>query len=54
MCIHVKYMCYTLESGLVVFATPKNPHFDPSLISEWQVNQKLQLMILSLKPREYM
>ena len=42
-CIHVKYMCYTRGNGLVVFATPKNPHFDPSLTSEWQFNQKLQL-----------
>ena len=42
-CIHVKYMCYTPGNGLVVFATPKNPHFDPSLTSEWQFNHKLQL-----------
>ena len=42
-CIHVKYMCYTPGNGLVVFATPKNPHFDPSITSEWQFNQKLQL-----------
>jgi len=33
-CIHVKYTCYTPGNGLVVSATPKNPHFDPSLISE--------------------
>ena len=33
-CIHVKYTCYTPGNGLVVFATPKNPHFDPSLTSE--------------------
>ena len=36
-------MCYTPRNGLVVFATPKNPHLDPSLTSEWQINQKLQL-----------
>ena len=33
-CIHVKYTCYTPGNGLIVFATPKNPHFDPSLTSE--------------------
>ena len=32
-----------IEICLVVFVTPKNPHFDPSLTSEWQFNQKLQL-----------
>ena len=42
-CIHVKYMCHTPRNGLVVFATPKNPHFDPSLSSEWQFYQKLEL-----------
>ena len=33
-CIHMKYTCYTPGNGLVVFATPKNPQFDPSLTSE--------------------
>ena len=33
-CMHVKYTCYITGNGLVVFATPKNPHFDPLLISE--------------------
>ena len=33
-CIHVKYTCYTPGNGLVVFATLKNPYFDPSHISE--------------------
>ena len=36
--------CYTPGDGLVVFATPKNHHFDPLILtSEWQFNQKLQL-----------
>ena len=29
-CIHVKSMCYTPGNGLVVFAIPKYPNFDPS------------------------
>ena len=33
-CMHVKYTWYTPGSGLVVFATLKNPYFDPSYISE--------------------
>ena len=33
-CIHVKYTCYTPGNGLVVFATLKNPYFDPSHVSE--------------------
>ena len=32
--MHVKYTCYTPENGLVMFATLKNPYFDPSHISE--------------------
>ena len=42
-CIHMKYTYYIPGNGLVLFATPKNPHFDPSLTSE----------ILSLKPHKY-
>ena len=29
-----------IEICLVVFVTPKNPNFDPSLASEWQPSQK--------------
>ena len=50
MCIQVKYMCYTPGNGLVMFASPKNPQFNPSFTIQSKVTVG---EILSLKPREY-
>ena len=54
MCISRAYTCNTPGNGLVVFAIPKNPHFDPLTHLSVTIQSKVTIReILSLKPREY-